>query len=411
MDGQKMDLDKDLPSKKEFYDKFDGEDGTECTNIRGGTVNLTDILRQALAEYSSYSYMAFFFTKAYCLACKRKEDFTANTEKSHLKEAPCQAFYHWMGKTNSTLLDEKKLKGLVENIYTTLGSYFGDNKCNVTYADVDNTNELFKHRRKLFEHYYDCLHVRKYLEQVSDATKDGNWAFYKNDVDSACKSVGEHCAGNNDPYCKEYNNTYKYYCNGIEEQPMKCPTLTELPAHSELQTELQEETETEPEVKSTALEFSGSGHERGDTAQTMDSHFRTTLPTGSTTGSGAQRGSPIVSTAVGGTLFTLGLPLAAFLSYKYDLLPSSISNRLKNIVGGGSSRSRRVRSVRRNFDGSTADDASTVGSTLGDDSTVDYSTAEDVSTIYDDGQRRQPTGRTRTRTNNGRSGNIRYYAT
>ncbi|CAA9986634.1 KIR protein [Plasmodium knowlesi strain H] len=428
MDGQKVDLDKDLPSRREFYEVFNTADGyTQCPRGAKPTEEEAQ-LKSKLSTYPvSLSFNGSLFTKAYCHACNKRGEYASADGKKHLEDAPCKFFYYWLGHTYSYLLHEIKLPDILGDIHRILGTLFNGNECIFKYGDI--SNDLLKHRKKLFEHYYDCTHVKEYLKQLKDsggkAEDDVHWASYKLDVNEACKYVGEYCGGTggtHDPYCKEYSTIYLKYCEGIDRIPMHCPTLEELQAHVELQTQLQDETETEPEVKSTALEFSGSGHERGDTVQTVDSHFRTTLPTGSTTGSGAQRASPIVSTAVGGTLFTLGLPLAAFLSYKYNLLPDWIKNSLFGGLNNGNNRRGGRRStIGRNhhFDDTFTENSMDTSTNLSRevDSIMNLSTApstatEDNSTTYDESSGRQNNRRQQQlrRRQQGQRTNIAYYS-
>ncbi|ANQ08378.1 SICA-like antigen [Plasmodium coatneyi] len=403
---QKLDLG-NLPSSTDYYEKFVDADGKECNTIGVNVAQLTNTLQQALIGYSSISSYAGMLMGAYCHASERKKEYAGDPEKLHLKGAPCQFFYHWVGKFFLSTNHGHKVSDVLEAIYETLGTYFGESKCEVKYKDVDNSKDLFDNRKRVFEYYYDYYYVKKYLQQVKGATQGSIWQSYQADVTNACEAIGEYCSpggeggvgttnGEADPYCDEYNSTYKAYCEGVNKQPLTCSGVKELEPESESESERPGELESEvkvslptadgspghqalqnsvdvvqPPLKTEVVKATedhpegapeatlqpptsqhgndegvhtpqhGHGHGSGPTVETP-------LPTHST-----PSGSGLPTAAMsGGALATIGLPALGYFLYKYDLLPS----RIKNFLVGSSSKNKRKgrnrrkeRSLRREF--------------------------------------------------------------
>ncbi|CAA9990301.1 KIR-like protein [Plasmodium knowlesi strain H] len=311
--------------------------------------DIRTVLGRILNEPSTGSNYADQIIRGACYANGTAKESFRNGER-------CNALYYWVGNALSTTPKSVlHFKDLVDAAYDKFREFNVEKECTDIYPKIDK--DIFNNMKLIYDYSTDHAALKQYAQGSRDTESPciDNYYMYLEIVASAYRGMREYC-GKSGAHVK--------CCENFRSMTAK---------HS-----LQELLQLKCSLKNTS-----------------------DCPTS------------IAPAAISGTLITAGLPALGYFLYKYDLLPSSISNRLKSIVGGGSSRSRRVRSVRRNFDGSTADDASTVGSTLGDDSTVDYSTAEDVSTIYndDDEPPRRPSGRTRTGTNNRRPGNIRYYAT
>ncbi|ANQ05836.1 KIR protein [Plasmodium coatneyi] len=228
--GQKVDL-TNLPSYTDFYGKFVDSYETVCTPTSGTTDQLKSTLDSALGGYSGLTSLAGNFMGAYCYACKKKKEYMADSGKSHLKEAPCQALYHWLGKYILIIDGGHKISEVLDEIYGTLdNATHKDYKCSVEYNDVENgenhldrSEGIFTHRKRVFEHYYDCDYVKQYLQQVNDLTRDADWATYKAELTNACDALGEYCKvggkgqpkegeGKADPYCSWFNKIKEYYC-------------------------------------------------------------------------------------------------------------------------------------------------------------------------------------------------------
>ncbi|CAA9986113.1 KIR protein [Plasmodium knowlesi strain H] len=116
-----------------------------------------------------------------------------------------------------------------------------------------------------------------------------------------------------------------------------------------------------------------------------------------------------LSSAMAGTV---AIPLIGSLLYKYTDIFDGIKN---SLFGGSNNTGGRSRGRRSTFQHNDQHFDGLDSSTMGDDSSTLGGSSTDISTIYndDDGGRRRPTGRGRTQAgiNNGRPGNIRYYAT
>ncbi|ANQ05848.1 KIR protein [Plasmodium coatneyi] len=66
-------LDK-LPSKTDYYDKFDAPSGSECSSLGHNFQQWESQLKSALSEYHKITDEAEKIAKAYCSACKMKQE-------------------------------------------------------------------------------------------------------------------------------------------------------------------------------------------------------------------------------------------------------------------------------------------------------------------------------------------------
>ncbi|ANQ08725.1 Variable surface protein Vir7-like protein, partial [Plasmodium coatneyi] len=309
---------KKLPSYTDFYNKFNDPAQSKCEykDVKSG--GWGNKLKEKIEGFQGLQAMGNLVAKAYCYACKKKKDYMLEG-KLELKDAPCQFFYHWMGKEVLQKNYGHTLSNVLEDIYNILGDVTGGHKCDINYKDVDETP--FEQRKLVFENYHNYNTVQKYL-QGGDPLCEFEWTEYEMEVKEACEVVKKYCTTGDGKmkdklYCDDYNKKYKDYC----EQKLS-------------------------ELKCNAVHSEKS-----------------------------------IAPAISGTFATLGgLGTVVFFLYKYNLLPSSFLNKFGGRSRRNSNkRNRGMRSAERNF-GELREDVSTLGSTL-DDSSTENSTIE--STVDD----------------------------
>ncbi|ANQ10689.1 KIR protein [Plasmodium coatneyi] len=311
-----------IGSTTQFYNVFDSAQWTACTSTIGGAQGLRSSLERKLNAYSGLTSFADKFMGAYCYACDKREQEMSDDD------VWCQFFYHWIGKYIVDTNKGNSVSKVLGDIYDTLGTYFGENKCEITYKDVDA--DTFKHRKVVFDHYYNYTDVEKYLNQ-DDRDCLNHWLRYKQKVSEACTTVRKYCAeaGSSDQYCSWFNSNGngEDYC-GQKLQDLECTSLPE-----------------------------AAGSKQGAKINSSGVSI------------------PAISSTVG-TL--IGIPVVAFLLYKHTPLFSG----LRNHSFGHNNKRRKRGALRRNFDALTEytmENSSTISSTTVD-STVRGPT--DSSTLY-----------------------------
>ncbi|CAA9990791.1 KIR protein [Plasmodium knowlesi strain H] len=413
-EGEIKDL-KKLPSKTNYYDKFESS-GYICSSSGTEPPEQEKQLRQKLKEeYKEVYILTSLITKAYCVACKMKEGAPQDN-------TPCRFLYYWLGNEIRSYIGQHKLSDVLQAIYRELSDVGGGHKCEITYKDVENDEELFKYRKKVFEHDHDYDTVQSYLRQGNTDCLD-NWTWYEVDILPACNAVSAYCSKPQNmriDYCTEFEGKYKKHCyQKLDDSNCKLVLVSESQTHV---TRPDSRDGPTAESAATCTGNQNTGSPKPGSTGTCNpgssgsdgggSHSK-----GGEEASSSSDGGNIVGSVSGG-LATVGLPAIGFLLYKY----TDVFDGIKKSLFGGSNRNRRLgrSTVRRQHfeDTFTGNDSSTLGgdgsTTLGggggESSTLDGSST-DVSTIYDDEGRGRPIGRARTGTNNRRPGNIRYYAT
>ncbi|CAA9988630.1 KIR protein [Plasmodium knowlesi strain H] len=326
---------------------------------------------------------------------------------------PWDVFYFWLGDQIRGKLNGNNFSNVMGAMYKVLTKDECRSKCKNIYPGI--REELFQEAKKLFEYYFDY----NYLNTQKGSNKKsicGRMMAKLEEAKSAFRDISSLC--NNaasDRYCRIFwgesvgKEPYK------EPEPLTCP---EGEAES-----LGPESRPGPDGRlNSDIDISGPKVDidvpdvniEGPDAKLKGSGAEVLWPDVKEAADG--KSGSIVGSVSGG-LVSVALPAIGFYLYKYTDVFDGIK---KSLFGGLNNRNRGRRSTIRHqhFDDTfTGNDSSTLGgdgsTTLGggggESSTLGGSST-DISTIYDDG-RRQPTGRTRTGTNNRRPGNIRYYAT
>ncbi|ANQ05987.1 KIR protein [Plasmodium coatneyi] len=224
-------LQKELPSWKEFYDKF--ENATEYTcSSNGKLADLEKPLRDALSGYPTISPLTGKIVKAYCYTSKKEEEYASTGDKAQYKGAPCKFFYHWIGEQVFSSTVKYSVRGALDIINDKLSSIGNGHECNFNYKDIDKDpleggKDLFGNRKKVFDHYYDYEGIKQYLRgREYDCAREKE--EYKADVEEACEEVKQYCSAggqgknNNDPYCDEFTDKYIQYCEDEKLSELEC---------------------------------------------------------------------------------------------------------------------------------------------------------------------------------------------
>ncbi|ANQ07361.1 KIR-like CYIR protein [Plasmodium coatneyi] len=345
-----------LPSYGQFYKKFDtGRTGCEAEPWVQGLKDTVD------GHHSTIEVHMDKIVGAWCCMSKMPEGNNLNYNER------CNFLYYWIGDFLFGELgdDAEIVMDLLNSICKYIKSTYPKEKDKVICETIDK--DKFKRRKLIFDYWHDYTTLKGLISKSGDNCTS-KYGIYLGTVEQAYSGIQKFCQSNQtDPYCSEFNKQCNQYCtNG--KLNLKCPSAY---------TEQQEDTTLKA----------------------------VTSPTANSIGTTAA--------AIPSALATLALPAAAFFLYKYNLLPSWISNQFN----GGSNKRRGKRSaIRHNFDTSTDDNSTLYSTETGstpDTSThysTDLSTTEtDNSTIYGE----QPSGRHRTEQQQqhqrGQRTNIRYH--
>ncbi|CAA9987183.1 KIR protein [Plasmodium knowlesi strain H] len=362
-----------LPSKMIYKELRDGEDKDKCDKELMESTETQ--LKSALNGYACDEICREKIISAWCLVTRGMGDRCDLQEKERY-----DFFYLWLVEQ---LFAEKgqidSFCGLVKEIKKALTEMYAGQDCDILCTDKMDKN-FFSNAKEVYDYYKDHAGI---MQQVGSGGRLCNQE-YKNhlkSIVSACEAVNTYCKNgqyNSTPYCSWFNGESdgKNYCDQTELAKLTCTT----PSGS-------------------------SGH------------------SSSVSGSSSGGGSGGVGGMVGGGLASVALPAVGLLLYKYTDVFDGIKKSLFGGLNNGNNRRGRRSTFRHNeqhfdgFDSSTlGDDSSTLGgdgsTTLGggggESSTLGGSST-DISTIYDDGERRRRPSPASTKPYNTRqSRNIRY---
>ncbi|CAA9988182.1 KIR protein [Plasmodium knowlesi strain H] len=382
-----------LPSRAQFYKSFEGGESS-CGGEDENDWTWIKQMRHPLGEDKAPDINEFTerIIKGLCYVQRMKSSSTTNNNKY------CNFFYFWVG-------------GMLWRKFKWRNKSFRDNMEKIKVAVEQNTSEhgctfnfptrgmkYFMLNKILFDYFEDKNYMKTALGEQHGGMNCAN-PYYKYlqraynaywTMRGLCPDVVEG-GGSNNGWCTEFNNLYNVCKNGGK-------------------------ADTHAECKVALTEPLGTLCTDRSNPASMEEENALSTPTGTSSST-----TSIPGTVAGGTLATVGLPTIGFFLYKYTSLFDGIKNSLFGGSNntGGRNRGRGRRSTIRhqhfddNFTGNDSstlgDDSSTLGGGGGESSTLGGSST-DVSTIYNEPPSR-PTGSTRTRTNNRRQGNIRYYAT
>ncbi|ANQ09050.1 KIR protein, partial [Plasmodium coatneyi] len=317
-----------LPSKEEFYDKFEKADENECTFLSGQTVSLGTQLESTLrSNYPDTIGSKDQILHAYCYARNDKTGGSSEIQR-------CTFFYYWLGDLFFKNQSNEKLKEFVEKIFSALQETSYEGNCKVNYEGVDKL--LFDLMKKLYDFHYDSGTIEGQVQSCKTICHQ-TYTQYLKKVDAAYNALGALCTLYPDKYCKGFWNEN----NTLIQMKLSTlqSTLTSKPKATE------EEHESCSSVNAELLNSQTS-----KLLQEKDKAVRNATITSSIT-----------------SIFgTLGMTVAPFLLYKYKPWSSWFGNH----TSGGGRRARNKRFTRNEFDVLTEDtstyDSATEGSTIGD---------------------------------------------
>ncbi|CAA9989460.1 KIR protein [Plasmodium knowlesi strain H] len=397
------------------YVYLDGSLGTDCVSY--GNYDESDSMKNKLSTdvLKNHSWDDELAEKVVHTWCYVMNKVGRNGDT----DGWCDYFYFWLGdKLYNGAEGHSTLYSVMNRVYLELRGSDVGNECNMKYAGMKKLD--FIKMKKLHDYAGDRSFIQLGMNKINrdeSAEKSCTPALHKylQNAKRAYEYIRARCQGRTrEPdYCRDFDDKYKSLIGDLTQQS-NC-TVAVKPA-----TAAKPVAAKPVAAKTCTPDSSGSGE-----PCTPDLHHNG-VPVeegkGGSDSGGNNTGSVVTpSTVAGGTIATIGIPTISFFLYKYTDIFDGIK---KSIFGGSNNRNRGRRSTigRQHFDdiltendfSTLGDDGSTtLGGGGGGSSTLGGSST-DISTIYDDGvRRRQPTGRGRTRTgiNNGRPGNIRYYAT
>ncbi|CAA9990161.1 KIR protein [Plasmodium knowlesi strain H] len=358
---------RELPSDIEHRTFSDIEN--HCTDVKGRSAGeMKRILRGVLGESGSPWNCANQIIRGACYSQEMDGDSSPYGER-------CTPLYYYIGNVISTIpASVHMFATLMKATYDKLKDINVGIKgaCTNLYEEDKIDKTTFENMKLIYDYSKDYKIIQKYAQ----IPQDGEYS----------------CTGHYSSYLDKVLLAYDYMekqCpKGSENNKQWCQEFKEMTTTRNLKELLQ--------LKSSLQHISSNS-------------------TAAITGS-----------AVGGTLFTLGLPLAAFLSYKYDLLPSGI--RKFFLRGGSGTRMRRTAfgpnsdAEMENFteyyteNGSTTTDPTEYSTVAGSSSNLTTTSTEDSSILYnEDGPARSPPSpplprKKRGGGNNRRGQNISYHS-
>ncbi|ANQ10314.1 KIR protein [Plasmodium coatneyi] len=282
-----------------------------------------------LTSYTLVQNGAQEIVDAWCYAHKK---WAVSLPKDDL----CYALYFWIGHT---ILENRKyaddLWGIMKAIYPKLTTWKPIKGCDSVGTKIDE--DTFNERKQVFEYIQQCKIMKKQLEQSRRSASSNNKAkceqsYYTHLEDVIKKLTAEETkckqeqgGSANDPYCKRFLAMCQQ-CDPKDLSKLKCEKV---------------EPKTE---ESTTSNYQAPSTEDTITSPSEGSNNTTT------------------TIAVPSALAAVGLPtIAAFLLYKYNILPSWFHNTFGNSTGRSrnSNKRRNRRSTNSNFSALTDDDTLT----------------------------------------------------
>ncbi|ANQ08867.1 KIR-like CYIR protein [Plasmodium coatneyi] len=262
-------------------------------------------------------------TEAWCYA-------VMDNKVDQLYSPICNYLYYWIGSKITADNRSKSWEEIMRTIYEELTNPPKGGKCGIIYPDIDQT--IFGHMKTLYEYYTDYGNIRGHLD-LSKNYCDQEVHNYLDNIYKAYQAMETECTddGCSKDYCTDFG---KMFTDTKYEELLKKGC----------------NTDTRPEDKPAERHLQAEGKKF--------LVVRGTVP------------------AIFGTTTTIGLGLISLLLYKYNLLPSWISNYFRG-SSNTNSRSRSNRG-RRSFAGRHhLDDSTTIGDSTTNYSTTDYSTASE----------------------------------
>ncbi|CAA9987804.1 KIR protein [Plasmodium knowlesi strain H] len=195
-----------LPSKSDFYDKFDRAhvDGCSCNYVgRNDWKNNLGIL---LGKDPGLTAIKDTIANAYCCANKKGKE---NESNDHW----CYFFYYYAGNLFFRNENNRDLANFLDKVYEAFKGTDYRPKCEVKYEDADKIN--FGLRKRIHDFTYNYNTVQSLIE---GCTSENYLKFlrYLQGISGACKIVEADCPEEEErgsgTYCKDYREKYKVYC-------------------------------------------------------------------------------------------------------------------------------------------------------------------------------------------------------
>ncbi|CAA9991206.1 KIR protein [Plasmodium knowlesi strain H] len=374
MTQEKQECLKDLPSDMKHRTLNDIKN--QCNGGNHYTLGkMKGILRGVLDESWSAGKCANQIIRGVCSARATEESSSSSGER-------CIPLYYYIGGVISTVPGSvNNFSALMKATYDELVKFGINNQCTNLYQEDNIDKTTFDNMKLIYDYTRDHEIIKQYVKNP--------WG------------AGFSCTEYYSKYVQQAYRAYHY-------MEQKCPQL--------------EDTESSDKKWCNDLKSTLAQHKKEELLK-LESSLKNISPPSTTDSTAAVT----TGSAVGGTLFGIGLPaLGAFLSYKYDLLPSGI--RKFFLRGGSGTRMRRSAfgpnsdAEMENFteyyteNGLTTIDPTEYSTVAGSSSNLTTTSTEDSSILYnDDGPSRSPPSPPPSRKrrgggNNRRDQNISYHS-
>ncbi|ANQ05998.1 KIR protein, partial [Plasmodium coatneyi] len=198
-----------LPSKTDFYNKFDVPGKVECKCKDIWPDQWGKDLQRKLNRNLEIVGTDEMVLDAYCCAHKLKK------EQSQSSGDPCLFFYYWMEDKFHSHTDNRKLRDFMREIYETLKVAPYNHECKVIYqCNIDKS--LFGYIKEVYDFSYNYSTIETNAEHYRSAHLT-EYSRYLGKIRTACLVARAQCKENeNDPYCTWFNEKEgkeEYYCN------------------------------------------------------------------------------------------------------------------------------------------------------------------------------------------------------
>ncbi|ANQ07040.1 KIR-like protein [Plasmodium coatneyi] len=343
-----------LPSHQNFYSKFDTADKSECSSIGVTPEQLKSQLESKFSGCEQIINGAEKIAKAYCSACKMKQEWKSKSKPDDDENTSCEFFNFWLGDQYGDKLNGKTLSNLLSAIHTTLTGGNSSNKCRTYYRGSNET--LVSHMKIIFDYFYDHEEVNNRL--MKNGLKcEGNWMGYLEGIASACITMREACPNkeekDSNSYCKDFHTKYGVHCDLAEALNLYCTEAATLDGDKKYSS-VKQKLKAERQQAQTATQAEAEKQAAQEQSAQAKSKLEEAVHQ-------ANKASSLSSTF--GTIAALELPALAYFLFKYKPWSSWFGNH-----SSGNGRSRKRRAIGRNFSSSTEDtltEYSTETSTIG----------------------------------------------
>ncbi|ANQ07604.1 KIR-like CYIR protein [Plasmodium coatneyi] len=362
----------------------------------------TKSIADKIKGYFTNEKYANVIGRALCYMYTKRRD-------NEFTDTNCKFFNFWLQHILSNeLKKDTSPSTVIDTINTELIQIQEKHKCTLTDLSTTTTNNVsFEHRKTLFEFLTDHDKIMSQLGTSNQKSKplsptpscSKKYKAHLDAIKSAYKDVYAKCHATNNACHIDFKELFTKVGSGNGTLTLECQQLS-----PEEEASLKEEGKEEEDELSSLLSKGGgdltvdddrTGSCNEQLNEMLDS-FQLWRGDGTEATSVHEKNTAVP--AISAALTTIALPAVVFYLYKYNLLPSWISNHF----GGGSSKIRKgkKRSTTHHFNTLTEDDndtSTTLYSTTDTSTTIgdDYTTTDDHSTIYNDESPR-PTPSTRS---------------